>query len=102
MSKGKHSNVSPIRPIKSYRKMWEEAGKPAKGGLKMMADAEESGQLANQLGYTAAEGEGLSPQNTSAQRLSGGQPAILPAGSGSSSPGTPATPPDTEPSPSTI
>ena len=101
MSKGKHSNVSPIRKIKSYKQLWKEAGSPESGGLKMMADAEGSGELANQLGYTGAEGADRSPQSISNQRLSGEQPAILPAGSGFSSPGMPAMPPDTDPSQST-
>jgi hypothetical protein len=101
MSKGKHSNVSPIRKIKSYKQLHQEAGSPSSGGLKMMADAEASGDLANQLGYTAGAEADLSPQNTSVQRLSGAQPAILPAGSASTSPQTQVTPPATDPSLST-
>lgn len=57
MSKDGRSNVVPIRQVKTYRQMWEEAGKPDSGGLKMMADAEESGDLAKQLGYVDSNAE---------------------------------------------
>lgn len=52
MNRGKRSNVSPIRRVKSYRELWEEAGRPKDGGLAMLAKAEQSGALAHQLGYT--------------------------------------------------
>lgn len=57
MSKDRRSNVVPIRQVKTYRQMWEEAGRPDTGGLKMMADAEDSGDLAKQLGYVADDAD---------------------------------------------
>ena len=61
MSKGKRSNVVSLRKAKSYQQLWKEAGRPRSGGLRMMADAEESGALANQLGYTEAASKPTPP-----------------------------------------
>ena len=54
----KKHNVVPIRPVKSYRQLWEEAGKPKGNGLEMMKDAEERGDLAKSLGYVRDDSKG--------------------------------------------
>lgn len=94
MSKGRRSNVSPIRKIKSYRELLKEAGDKASPGLKMMADAEASGALAGQLGYSEGQPPNSGP-NTSNPNPSATQPGIPPAGSASSSPMMPPMPPTT-------
>ncbi len=101
MSKGKRSNVVSLRKVKSYRELMKEAGDKASPGLKMMADAEESGALENQLGYTEEGAADRSLPSTSSPPASAKQPAILPPALASSLPQMPGMPPATVASPST-
>jgi hypothetical protein len=60
MDKKKSRAFDPTyRATKTYVQIWEEAGRP-NNGLKMMAEAELSGDLARQLGFSEAEAQAAS------------------------------------------